>query len=150
MAVWRRRVRLGELIRWLSTVELADCAWTARIVPPQPRFWLRRPVSELRRRLGGRTTASRCRPWSRGSTRRRPCRDHGAGTGVSMADEISPEVADENSPLRCGLVASVSAWRLDVSEFCEVEIDDGLQGFAGRGLAEGVRQGVDPGGVIGL
>jgi len=67
-----------------------------------------------------------------------------------MADEISPEVADENSPLRCGLVASVSAWRLNVSEVCEVEIDDGLQGFAGRGLAEGVRQGVGPGGVIGL
>ena len=69
---------------------------------------------------------------------------------LSMADEISPEVADENSPLRCGLVASVSAWRLDVSEVCEVEIDDGLQGFAGRGLAECVRQGVGPGGVIGL
>src|ERR1019366_4127901 len=76
--------------------------------------------------------------------------DHPALKELSMADEISPEVADENSPLRCGLVASVSAWRHDVSEVCEVEIDDGLQGFAGRGLAEGVRQGVGPGGVIGL
>ncbi len=36
---------------------------------------------------------------------------------VSTADEFSPNVANENSPLRCGLVASVSAWRFDVGEF---------------------------------
>ena len=33
---------------------------------------------------------------------------------VSMADEFSPEVANENSPLRYGLVATVSAGRLDI------------------------------------
>ena len=36
---------------------------------------------------------------------------------VSTADEISPEGADENSSLRCGSVASVSAWGLDAFEF---------------------------------
>jgi len=36
---------------------------------------------------------------------------------LSTADEFSPNVANENSPLRCGLVASVSAWRFDVGEF---------------------------------
>ena len=33
---------------------------------------------------------------------------------LSMADEFSPEVANENSPLRYGLVATVSAGRLDI------------------------------------
>ena len=33
---------------------------------------------------------------------------------VSMADEFSPEVANENSPLRYGLVATVSAGRPDI------------------------------------
>src|ERR1039458_7117415 len=69
---------------------------------------------------------------------------------LSMPFEFSPKAPIENSPLRCGSVASVSAWRLDVSEVCEVEIDDGLQGFAGGGLAEGVRQGVGRGNVVGL
>ena len=62
-----------------------------------------------------------------------------------MPFEFSPEVPIENFSLRCGSVASVSAWRLDVGEVCQVEIDDGLQGFAGGGLAEGVWQGVGPG-----
>ena len=33
---------------------------------------------------------------------------------LSMADEFSPEVANENSPLRYGLVATVSAGRPDI------------------------------------
>jgi len=67
-----------------------------------------------------------------------------------MPFEFSPKAPIENSPVRCGSVASVSAWWLDVSEVCQVEIDDGLQGLAGGGLAEGVWQGVGPGNVVGL
>ncbi len=41
-----------------------------------------------------------------------------AGVGaLSMPVESSPNVPIENSPLRCGSVASVAAWRFDVGEF---------------------------------
>ena len=67
---------------------------------------------------------------------------------MSTADEIFPEVADENSPLHYGSVASASARRLDIGEFGQVEVDDGLQGFGGGSLAEGIWQGVSPGDVV--
>ena len=67
-----------------------------------------------------------------------------------MADEFSPDVAVENSPLRCGSVASISAWRFDVGEGVEIEVDDGLQGFGGGGVVQAFGQGVGPGGVVGL
>ena len=61
---------------------VADRVWPRRgggrrlpmtsIVPPQPRYWLRWPLSRIRQRPQGRTAVSRCRPWSRGSTRRGP------------------------------------------------------------------------------
>ena len=48
------------------------------------------------------------------------------------------------------LIASVSARRYDGSEFIEIEIDDGLQGRGGGGVAEAIRQGVVPGGIFSL
>ena len=67
-----------------------------------------------------------------------------------MADEFSPEVANENSPLRYGLVATVSAGRLDIGNVGWVEVDDGLERLGRGSVAQRVRQGVCPGGVFDL
>jgi len=69
---------------------------------------------------------------------------------VSTADEISPEVANENSSLRCASVAPIAAWWFGAGEICEVEIDDGLQGFGGGGFAQGFRQGIGPDSIFSL
>ncbi len=47
-------------------------------------------------------------------------------------------------------IATEAAWRLDVDEVVEIEIDDCLQGVAGGGVTQIVRQNVIPGGVFGL
>jgi hypothetical protein len=47
-------------------------------------------------------------------------------------------------------IAAEAAWRLDADEVVEIEIDDGLQGDAGGGVTQIVRQDVIPGGVFGL
>jgi len=52
---------------------------------------------------------------------------------LSTADEISPFVANEISPLCFGSVASVAAGRLDVGKFGQVEIHNGLECLAGGG-----------------
>ena len=67
-----------------------------------------------------------------------------------MADEFSPEVANENSPLRYGLVATVSAGRLDIGNVGWVEVDDGLERLGRGSVAQRVRQGVCPGGIFDL
>ena len=69
---------------------------------------------------------------------------------VSMPVECSPEVPIENSPLRYGSIASVSAWRLGVGELRQVEVNDCLECRGRGGVAQGVRQGIGPGGVVGL
>jgi hypothetical protein len=53
-------------------------------------------------------------------------------------------------PNLCPSIATVAAWRLNANQNIEIEIDNGLQGFGGSGVAETVRQGVVPGGVFGL
>ncbi len=47
-------------------------------------------------------------------------------------------------------IAAEAAWRLDADKIVEIEIDDGLQGGAGGGVTQIVRQDVIPGGVFGL
>ena len=67
-----------------------------------------------------------------------------------MPIEFSSKVPVENSPLRCGSIAAVSAWWFDAGEVGHVEIDNGLQGFGRGGLTQSVWQSVSPGGVVGL
>ena len=55
-----------------------------------------------------------------------------------------------SAPATWPSIATVSAWRDDASEFIEIQIDDGLQGRGGSGVAEIIRQAVVPGGVFGL
>src|SRR5580658_7116162 len=43
-----------------------------------------------------------------------------------------------------------AAWRLDGHDLIEVEINDGLQGLAGGAVAGCLRQGRQPGGILGL
>jgi hypothetical protein len=47
-------------------------------------------------------------------------------------------------------IAPEAAWRLDAEEIVEIELDDGLQGGAGGGVTQIVRQDVIPGGIFGL
>ena len=47
-------------------------------------------------------------------------------------------------------VASISARRVDGEEVVEIKIDDRLQCFAGSAVAQGFREGIEPGGVLGL
>src|SRR5271154_2211377 len=47
-------------------------------------------------------------------------------------------------------ISSVTAWRHDVGEFIEIEIDNRLQSRGGRTVSEVVRKCVAPGGVFGL
>jgi hypothetical protein len=47
-------------------------------------------------------------------------------------------------------IAAEAAWRLDADKIVEIEVDDGLQGGAGGGVTQIVRQDVIPGGVFGL
>jgi hypothetical protein len=47
-------------------------------------------------------------------------------------------------------IAAEAAGRLDADEVVEIEIDDGLQGGAGGGVTQIVRQDVIPGGIFGL
>jgi hypothetical protein len=47
-------------------------------------------------------------------------------------------------------IAAEAAWRLDADKIVEIEIDDGLQGGAGGGVTQIVRQDVIPGGVFGF
>ena len=47
-------------------------------------------------------------------------------------------------------IAPEAAWRLDAEEIVEIELDDGLQGGAGSGVTQIVRQDVIPGGIFGL
>jgi hypothetical protein len=67
-----------------------------------------------------------------------------------MPFEFSPKVPVQNSPLRCGSVASEAAWQGDFGEGLEVEFDDGLQGISRGGVVQAVRQGFVPGGVFAL
>jgi len=73
-----------------------------------------------------------------------------ATLAVSMPIEFSPKAPVENSPLRCGLVATISPRRIDVGEVGQVELDDGLQSLGGGGLSQSFGQGFGPGGVFGL
>ena len=57
-------------------------------------------------------------------------------TGSAGEPEFSPEAPIENSPLCCASITSVSAWRFDGGEVVELQVDDGLQGFGGGGVAE--------------
>jgi hypothetical protein len=43
-----------------------------------------------------------------------------------MPIEYSPKVPTENSPVRCGSIATIAPWRLDVGEDIKIEIDDSL------------------------
>ena len=47
-------------------------------------------------------------------------------------------------------VAAVAAWRFDCGERVEVQIDDRLQRFRGRGFAQAFGQGLEPSGASGL
>jgi hypothetical protein len=47
-------------------------------------------------------------------------------------------------------IAAVAAWRLDDGKGFEVEIDDGLEGCGGGGVAKAIGQGVAPSGVLSL
>jgi hypothetical protein len=47
-------------------------------------------------------------------------------------------------------IAAEATWRLDADEIVEIELDDSLQGGAGGGVAQIVRQDVKPGGVFSL
>jgi hypothetical protein len=47
-------------------------------------------------------------------------------------------------------IATEAAWRLDADEVVEIEIDNCLQGVAGGGVTQIVRQDVIPGGIFGL
>jgi hypothetical protein len=66
-----------------------------------------------------------------------------------MPFESSPKVPIQNSPLRCGSIASEAAWRDDVGEDLEVEFDNGLQRLSGGGvlLLSGVGAWPPPDGV---
>ncbi len=55
---------------------------------------------------------------------------------LSMPVEFSPEAPIEKSLVRCASITSVSAWRFDGGEVVELQVDDGLQGFGGGGVAE--------------
>lgn len=57
---------------------------------------------------------------------------------LSTAVEFRSNVGVENSPLRFGLVSSVTAGRLDGGEIAEVKVDDGLEGVCRGGFAEAV------------
>jgi hypothetical protein len=49
-----------------------------------------------------------------------------------------------------GLVASVSARRIDGQQLVTVEFDDPLQRLSGSAVAQGFRESVEPGGIFGL
>ncbi len=49
-----------------------------------------------------------------------------------------------------GSVAPEAAWRLGGDDVVEIEVDNGLQGFGGGGVARGVGECVEPVGVVGL
>src|ERR1019366_2199535 len=60
-----------------------------------------------------------------------------------------PTIPDEHSAVHCLSIAAEAAWRLDGDQVVEIEIDDGLQGCRGGGVAETVRRGVVPGDLFG-
>jgi len=62
---------------------------------------------------------------------------------------VSPSIM-EKPCAQLKSVAAVTAWRLDRGERVEVQIDDRLKRFRGRGFAQRFRQGIEPFGVIGL
>jgi hypothetical protein len=69
-------------------------------------------------------------------------------------------VASPSAPWRCDgfvdahdisqSIAAEAAWRFDADEIVEIELDYGLQGGAGSGVTQIVRQDVIPGGVFSL
>jgi len=61
-----------------------------------------------------------------------------------------PDKGCANFPFHGRSIAAEAAWRLVADEIVELEIDDGLQGGAGGGVTQIVRQHVIPGGVFGL
>jgi hypothetical protein len=72
------------------------------------------------------------------------------GVGVSTAARNSPESSGRNSPLYSGSVTAKSPRRSDIGEGIEVEIDNLLKRLGGGAVAQAFRQGVGPGGILGL
>ena len=69
---------------------------------------------------------------------------------LSIPVESSPNVPIENSPVRYGSVATISAWRLDLGEVGQIEVDDDLERLGRGGVAQAIWQVIGPGGVFGL
>ncbi len=69
---------------------------------------------------------------------------------MSIPVELSSKAPIENSSLHFDSITSIAAWWFKAGEVVEIEIDDGLQSFAGRGVAQPVRQGLGPCGIVGL
>jgi hypothetical protein len=137
---WPNSVFLRQKVPFLTTLhgclDLPEFAAVYRMFPNVPLVSIsdsqRRPLPDV----GWAATIYHGMPEHLLTPMDVPNRDYFAFL-VSMADEISPEVADENSPLRCGLVASVSALRL-------LAIDHGLHAVVedlGRRPAERLERG---------
>jgi hypothetical protein len=71
-------------------------------------------------------------------------------TALSTAARNSPKSSGRNSPLYSDSVTAKSPRRSDIGEGIEVEIDDLLKRLGGGAVAQAFRQGVGPGGILGL
>jgi len=69
---------------------------------------------------------------------------------LSTAARNSPKSSGRNSPLYSDSVTAKSPRRSDIGEGIEVEIDDLLKRLGGGAVAQAFRQGVGPGGILGL
>ena len=69
---------------------------------------------------------------------------------LSIPVESSSKAPIGNSSVHFDLITSIAAWWFKAGEVVEIEIDDGLQSFACRGVAQPVRQGLGPCGIVGL
>ena len=77
------------------------------------------------------------------------CRDNGMIVARQGFGQAGCGAAHGSGAVR-RLIASEAAWRLDIGDVVEVEIGDGLQGLAGRAVAGGFGQRVEPLRVLGL